>query len=254
MKPNRASRPGRPVVGSTSPCVQSAVDPATVVRSFLRGAQVSDAVVERLAASATIREHVGGHVLWTMGGPASMLMLIARGMVKLRRPLSTGEAVVTGLFGPRDAIGLIACLDGQAYPTDAVALSRRVVIVSIPVTVLHTAAASDTALARTLMVTMAAQARLLHEKIQIVSSGSVQARLALLLLRLADRYGDEIESGETCIPIDLTRKTMAEFIEARVETVIRALSAWRRGGVARNTEDGIVIAKLEHLREIALRG
>lgn len=247
---------GKAAVGASrvAPCAKGGVDAAVVVRSFLRQSAVSEAIVERLAASATIREHVSGHRIWGAGQTATAMTIIARGMVKIGRRLPNGESVTMGIFGPRDAVGLLAALDGVAYPADAVALSKRVVIVSVPVGVLQAALAADGSLARSLMGRMAGQARQLHEKIQIVSSGSVQARLAHLLLRLADRYGDELESGETCIPIDLTRKTMAEFIEARVETVIRAMSAWQRAGVLRSTADGIVIRRVAALREAAELG
>ena len=74
-------------------------------------------------------------------------------------------------------------------------------------------------------------ARLLHGKIDVMVAGTVARRLALFLLNLVDRFGDELEGGDTVIPFGLSRQQITTYIDARVETVIRALSVWKKSGV-----------------------
>jgi CRP-like cAMP-binding protein len=123
--------------------------------------------------------------------------------------------------------------------------------VTVPASVFHAAMATDATLARALSMRLAKHARILLTKISIVASGPVQVRLATLLLSLAERYGDELDDGSTCVPVDLTRKTMGEFIEARVETVIRMLSVWQRDGVIADSDRGVLITNMELLRQRA---
>ena len=93
-----------------------------------------------------------------------------------------------------------------------------------------------------------AQMRLLHGKIDVMTAGTVPQRLALFLLNLADRFGDELESGETVIPFALSRQQVATYVNARVETVIRALSVWRKSGLVELRRDQIVLPDPEALR------
>jgi CRP-like cAMP-binding protein len=245
------SAPARP---TTVRCTTGRVDPRAVLQAALGPGGVAPATLDRMAAVAAVRELTAGRTLWRTGESAAWLTVIARGMMKIARRMPTGESVTMGIFGPRDAVGLLAVIDGIDYPADAIALSKHVVVVTVPVAVVHTALETDPALARALMSRVANHARFLHNKIHIVSSGSVPARLATLLLSLADRYGDELENGDTCIPIDMTRRTMAEFIEARVETVIRTMSAWQTKGIVRGIEEGIAISDLAAMRTIASGG
>lgn len=235
-------------------CTTGRVDPRAVLQAALGTGGVAASTLDQLAAVAAVRELTAGRTLWRTGERAAWLTVIARGMMKIARQMPSGESVTMGIFGPRDAVGLLAVIDGIDYPADAVALSKHVVVVTVPVAIVHTLLATDPALARALMSRVANHARFLHNKIHIVSSGSVPARLATLLLSLADRYGDELENGDTCIPIDMTRRTMAEFIEARVETVIRTMSSWQQQGVVRGIEEGIAISDLERMRAIAAAG
>jgi len=87
-----------------------------------------------------------------------------------------------------------------------------------------------------------------------VSAGSVPARLATLLLQLAERFGDEDESGVCVVPILLSRSALARLVSARVETVIRALSGWSKANLVRTTESGFELVDSSALQALADAG
>ena len=206
--------------------------------------------VERLAGHAEVWVFRAGDRIWSQGDAPTHLTVIARGLAAVSRA-GRSSPVTLGIFGPRDAVGLVAVLDGVAYPADAIAVSRRVVLVACPVAALQEAVATDTALARGLLSRLAQNTHGLRDKIAVTCAGSVDARLAALLTMLADRYGEPGPEHTVLVPIELTRRQLAEYVQARVETVIRRLAAWAREGLARSDVRGIHISDLERLRLLA---
>jgi CRP/FNR family transcriptional regulator len=83
-----------------------------------------------------------------------------------------------------------------------------------------------------------------------MSAGSVERRLAALLQHLLDRFGDELEDGETVIQVALSRAELASLVGATLETTIRMMSRWRREGIVSTTTEGFVVHAPERLDEI----
>ena len=109
---------------------------------------------------------------------------------------------------------------------------------------------NDAVLTNAVNRTLLEHVRLLHQKIDVLTVGSVPRRIASFLLNLADRFGDENEHGHTLVRVQLSRVQMAAYVGARSETVIRTMSAWRRGGLLETTAAGIVIYRPDELREL----
>lgn len=214
----------------------------------------SAAAVERLAAAACFDTFEAGTTIWDAGDPARGLHVISRGLVKITRSLPSGSDRAFAILGPRDCAGLLALVDGVPYPAKASAMSDEVEILTVRVDAALDVLSTDPALARALLNRLASNARQLLAKISVVSSGPVPARIATVLLHLAERYGDESSDGALCVPIRLTRRTIGELAETRVETVIRVLSGWREAEMVQTNSLGFEIRDAEELRRIAADG
>jgi CRP/FNR family transcriptional regulator len=83
-----------------------------------------------------------------------------------------------------------------------------------------------------------------------LTSLDVKRRLAALLLELADRHGATVPEGRV-INVPLTRENLAEMIGATPESVIRALSAFRKVGVLEDRAKQLVLLRPDHLRSLA---
>lgn len=167
-------------------------------------------------------------------------------------PKRDGESAILGLFGPRECVGLSAALDaGSTFPGNAMILSSKATAILVPAADTRQIGAEDTTCASALREALLDHTRALRVKIEILSAGRVRSRLASLLLHLAERFGDELEDGDTFVPIALSRSALAQLISARSETVIRALTKWRHEGLVIASDEGFRIKDPETLRSIA---
>ena len=224
----------------------------------LRGALlcrgVPDELLSELQAAAYVETYREGEMLWRAGDPASCFTTIVRGLIQIQRGTPSGDHAIVGVFGPKESIGDGAAVERSSYPASARALSEIVEVVRIPSSVMLRLMQRDENLMRCVHAALVRHANALAAKIDIVSAGSVPARLAMLYLHLAERFGDEDESHCTFVPLSLSRATMSRLVSARVETVIRALSAWQKSNLLRSVEGGFEIPDLEALRAIAREG
>jgi CRP-like cAMP-binding protein len=215
---------------------------------------VSDDVLAELQAAAQLETYREGQLLWRAGDPASCFTVIARGLVQIQRSTPSGDHAIVGVFGPKESIGDGAAVERSSYPASACALSETVDVIRVPASLVLRFMQRDESLMRCVHGALVRHASALAAKIDIVSAGSVPARLAMLHLHLAERFGDEDEAHRTFVPLLLSRATMSRLVSARVETVIRALSGWQKSNLLRNVGGGFEIPDLEALRAIAREG
>ena len=91
----------------------------------------------------------------------------------------------------------------------------------------------------------------LHVKIEVLSAGSVEARLATLLLKLYDQFGDDFEDGTSTIPVALSRRELSDLVSTSFETAIRVMTRWEREKVVDTEAQGFTVHDLAQLREVA---
>jgi CRP-like cAMP-binding protein len=188
------------------------------------------ATIAQLARAAREVVAAEGDALGHEGAPATDVVLITRGLVEVVRRGAGGDDATLALFGPRELIGLPAALEAGAYPAAAIAVAAEVRAIAVPALEVRAAIDRDHALARAANQALIGHGKVLRAKIAILSAGSIEQRLAALFEHLAERFGDDVD-GALHIPLTLTRRMIAQLVGARVETVIRALAAWRRAGV-----------------------
>lgn len=227
---------------------------APSIRAYSLFAAAAAPSLARIEASLSRRTLRSGENVWWMGDPAVHVTIVERGLVKIARPGAHGTASIIGLFGPREPIGLPAAMEGTTYPADSVVISATAQIVQVSAAVVRQEASADREIASALQNAFLAHTRILLAKIEVTSAGSVEQRLATLLLRLGDRFGEAGKQAERiAVPVALTRATLAGIVNARVETVIRTLSVWRASNIWQSTDDGFDFDRAA-LHAISLQG
>lgn len=226
------------------------------IQTSLKGmpifAGVAEPRLEALARSAHRKTIVRGDALFKAGEPADCVVILCRGLVKVVRYAPDGAESILGLFGPRDAVGLIAVVSRKPFPATAIALTDQVEAVCLPSALMLDAMKQDATLAMAVNQSLTQQATVLRNKIDVMSAGQVAQRLASLLTNLAERFGDEREDGATMVPVVLTRGELSGLVGARVETTIRVLSAWQKQGLLETTKDGFVLRDAAGLATVQL--
>ncbi len=188
------------------------------------------------------------------GEVATHFVFVVRGLVQIVRVSARGSETTLGLFGPGEGVGNRAALENIRYPAFAIAASKRVIVLRVPIATMAIAIANYPTMLASANQELIGKTKALLTKIDILSAGPVPARLALLLLHLAERFGDDLETAETVVPISLSRGSLARLIGAREETVIRVLSAWKNKGWVTSSPDGFLIFARHELENILSDG
>lgn len=228
------------------------------VRDFLQHtpalAGASAEALDHMAARATEHVHARGVYLWHVGDPPHILAVIRSGLIKVVRPAVQERSAICALLGPRDVLGDLAALREMPYPVDAIVASERAMVVTLPASVLIECLASCSEL--TLSLARATQAKLvaLHDKVDVLSAGPVEARLATLLLQLYQRFGDDLDDETSVIPVALSRRELADFVATSFETAIRVMTRWERNGVLETTSGGFIVRDAAALASAARSG
>ena len=192
-----------------------------------------------------------GERAWRSGDPSWAFAFVARGIVKLSRPRPGGRVDIIGIFGPGEAIGIVAALRGHPYPADALTASREAEVIQIPRNEVLHVSEREIEFMTGLAHCCASRAGGMRDMNAVLTAGGVEARLAALLMNLAERFGDIDEDGALRVPVILTRAELASCISSTMETVIRTMSRWNSDGVMETCDQGFVIRSADRLRRYA---
>lgn len=209
-------------------------------------------LLTRMAESASARSLRRGEYVWRVGDTPTSFVAIRSGLVKIVRA-GTRRSALCGCFGPPESLGELALLKGIAYPADALVATPTADLVLIPRALFADCMSRCSELATSVAVGMHGKINSLHTKVDVLSAGSVEARLATALLKFYDQFGDELEDGTHIIPVALSRRDLAELVATSCETAIRIMKRWQRDGVLDTERGGFRITKLAELQAVRER-
>jgi CRP/FNR family transcriptional regulator len=208
-------------------------------------------LLDRMAAASSVRTYDRHDRIWRAGDAPQSIILLKSGLVKVVRSAGRGRNAICGLFGPPDSVGDLAVLRSMPYPADAIVATERACVVAIPAAFVREGMGKSPDLAVSLACSVHSKLVALHDKVDILSAGSVEARLALLLIKLYGQFGDDFDDDTSEIPVALSRRELAELVSTSFETAIRVMTRWERDGVVETTERGFVIRRMSALAEVA---
>ncbi len=220
------------------------------IKRFTVFSDVADKRLEQMAKETSVLRLDRQAFVWNEGDTSRYLYLIVNGRVKLIKHSETGKDVIIEIFGPRDAIGEMSLLVGGTYTTAAVCLSQTELL-CVPRQQILDLLATVPGMALRSLRGMARRQRMLMQKIKELAAGGVEYRMAHLLLKLADRIGEESGDAGITIPLVLSRQDIADLVGTTVETAIRVMSRWRKMDIVTNDKRGILIRDRDTLEDLA---
>lgn len=183
------------------------------------------------------------------GDPAERLSIVAMGTVKLVRPTMDGNDVLLDFVGPGQGFGSLLELGDPTYREDVTAQSSTCI--------LHINAQTFAALMHEFPAIAIATVRFVSAKlvdarntIESLSAYPVDQRLAAVLVRLADRIGKQ-RAEDVLIEIPLSRQDLGDMTGAKVETVSRVMSEFRRAGWIDSGRKWIAVVDRDALAQVA---
>ena len=221
--------------------------------AILAGSQlfagISAPLVRAFAASSERLVLGRGDRVWTPGDPATHFSVVAYGTMKLQR-LRPESPVILAFFNPGESVADALVVARGKMPACAVAQSSVVELLRVPAEPVLAAAKRDPALAEALHVAVSRQVRWLHTKIEVVTMGSVSERIATFVLRHVEQLALPEARNEVELAFAPSRVELASMIEARPETVTRALGKLARDGVLTVGKATIVVHDIRALRAL----
>ncbi len=203
-------------------------------------------LVAALAAGAERLVLGRGDTLWMAGDSPGAFHIVVYGAVKLQcvRP---GNPLILAFFLPGESIADAMVVARAAMPASAVVQSAVGEILRLPAEALLSAERREPTLAAALRACVARQVRWLHTKIEIVTMATVEARLATFILRTVER-ASRSRSGPIELDFAPTRVELASMVEARAETITRALGKLARENVCTIRKDSMIVHDYDGLR------
>lgn len=221
--------------------------PAVVLRGVPIFAELSDAVLERLAARCVPRAVGEGFALFRAGDRCSGLYVVLEGRVRIYRSSPEGKEQTLTVEGPGRPVAELPLFDGGPYPASAVttAPSR---LLFLPRAEFEHAFRTDPDVAAAVVRALGARLRHFVQLLETMAFRDVAARLAMLLADYADREGKLRGDGVELV-LERTQEELATELGTARESISRALKQLTtRGLVRKRTGSRFVLAPSEQLR------
>jgi len=178
------------------------------------------------------------------------LLLIVAGAVRVTSYSRAGRETSFRELRAGSSFGELSALDGQPRSADVVALGSGL-LASLPPAAFHRLLQQEWTVNERVLLQLAALARTLIDRVLDLSTLSVQQRVCLELLRLAQRPPGTTNQGR--IEPAPKHADLAHVVSSYREQITRELSALSRAGVLAREDGALVVRDLDRLRDMASR-
>jgi len=226
----------------------SAAEPRALLAQHFVLAQLAPAELDRVVAMASERRLASGKVIFQKGDPGTSLMAVLSGRVRIGAFSEDGKEIILNIIEAGQMFGEIALLDGKQRTADATAMGPTTLVVLerrefIPFL------ERNPSIAIRLLEVLCERVRRTSEMVESVAFLGFGARLARLLLRLAETYGEDSENGIR-INLKLSQTDLGNLIASTRESVNRQLKAWSEQGIIEVERGQITIVDLAALEDL----
>jgi CRP/FNR family cyclic AMP-dependent transcriptional regulator len=199
-----------------------------------------------LLSRGTPRRYDARQAIFVRGDPGDSMLLIEEGVAEVSITSPQGRKSVLDHAATGQIVGEIAVLDGGARSADVTALTEvRGLSLSRNLVMRTLRDHPDAMLA--MIAQLAARARNASDMFETQAMPDAGARLAMVLLRLADKWGeDALAPGGR----PLSQSELGDYVGLTRENVNRRLKAWARDGVISLEGGRVTIRDADALRDI----
>jgi CRP/FNR family transcriptional regulator, cyclic AMP receptor protein len=246
VSPTGAAEPPRS--GYRRAAGSTRADPELLSRVGLFADLPADDLAE-LAAGMRPRPYARDEVVCLRGDPGTAFYVIASGRVKIALTSPDGKELVLRRLAAGSYFGELALLDDEPRSADVIATEPSLLLVLQRDTFRHFLSAHPAAATR-LLATLSRYLRSNVEVIQDATFLDVPARLARVLLELAQTPGStELPVPGTVIADRMKQGELAALIGATRESVNKSLGAFERQGLISYEKGEITLLKPERLKQ-----
>jgi len=227
----------------------STVSQRTVLRRSPIFASLGDSDIDAILAHATVTRWAEGDQIFAKGDPGNSMMAVLKGRIMISSPSVDGRQVVLTVFHEGDVFGEIGVLDGKERTADATAMADCELLV-VPRRELLSLLERRPELCLSLLVVLCERLRRTNEQVEDLAFLDLEARIAKVLVRLAEENGD---GGPPSRPrgVKISQRALGELVGGSRESVNKHLQDWKRSGIIDLGKGAILIRDLKALAEYA---
>jgi CRP-like cAMP-binding protein len=205
--------------------------------------------IEEINTQFRDQGYTASETVYFVGDQAKRLYVVASGNVKLVRHSPAGQDVLLDMLTPGEFFGSLAVL-GDATYQDTAQAQTPACILSIDADDFQHILETYPPVALAALNITSARLKEAHETIQQLSAYSVEQRIAAVLLKLADKLGEQQSDG-LLIQMPLSRQDLAEMTGTTPETASRIMSQFKQDDLIRTGRRWISILNLDQLQMLA---
>jgi CRP-like cAMP-binding protein len=199
--------------------------------------------MEELNRVTTMSTVSKGRVFYRPEEPGEVLFILKEGRVQLYRISPEGKKLVITTLGPHTLFGEMALLGTKMHNTFAEAVEDCLICVMSRADLERLILSKPQVGLRILEIT-GKRLREAEERLESMAFKGIPARLASLLLRLADEQGSNEVTG-------LTHQDLAESVGTYRETATQVLNDFKSQGLIEIGRKRIKILDMDRLQDIA---
>jgi CRP-like cAMP-binding protein len=190
-----------------------------------------------------------GETIYHSGDRAANLYVVAAGKVKLLRHTLSGQDVLLNILVPGDFFGSLTTLGEEVLPDTAQAQTAACVL-AISAERFRALLQQYASVAMAVLDITATRLQEAQETVRQLSAHPVEQRLAVTLLKLADKLGEPNDLG-LLIQMPLSRDDLAQLIGSSTETVSRIMSQFQKERIIQSGRQWVAINNRLRLEQIA---
>ena len=206
---------------------------------------ISDIDVRELGTLCEIFVAGRGAAIYEPGEPSDHVYILESGSVKLSRVAEEGREVNVSVLGPLEIFGELALM-GELTRLDGARVLEDAVVCAFDKDAFERFLTAHPELALRVTKLIGERLRRVETRIQDILFKDVRTRLAHAMVRLANKFGEEVPEG--CrIGMRLTQTDLAHVIGSTRETTSTIFNEFRRQGLVGNDGHYIIVLDLEAL-------
>jgi len=187
--------------------------------------------------------------IFSEGDAPEWFYIVSTGKVKVTRISHDGKELILEIISPHDIFGGVAVLRNFPYPANAVAMEDSEIL-KISRKNLMRLVDRFPNLMFCIALQLGDRMKSSHDTLKNIALERVEARIAALLLKLANKVGVETDEG-LMIDMRLTKQDVADMVGTTVETSIRTFSKFKKQGLVMDADGKIIIKDREGLAGLA---
>lgn len=193
-----------------------------------------------------------GQSIYYEGEKATLLRVVVYGAVKLIRQTDDGKEILVDMLKPGEYFGSLNALGEDTYSETAIAQSDAC-IMSIGNREFRAVMNSNPTVAVAVLDVTAEKLNTAREQIHHLTSLSVEKRIAHILLKLSDKFGEEKEVG-LLLQLPLSRKDLADMAGTSTETASRIMSRFQQDGIITSGRQWVAVQNPDALSDVISNG